>query len=561
MTRLRGAIAAASTPLADGGARLDDDAFGPYADFLVGAGLDGVLAFGTNGEAVLLTTDERRHGLERWLEAIAGRVLVAAHCGAQTTQDTVALAAHAAEAGADAVAVIGPPYFKLDTAAQRAHLLAAAAACAPLPFYVYEFAATAGYAFDPSMLARLREEADNVVGMKVSDAPWEAFERYLLDGFDIFVGPEALIHRGREAGAIGAVSALASAFPRRWRRSSAIRPRKGQRRWRRSARRWSRFRGTPRSSAWPPGRASRSAPTCERRSGISTGRRSRSSRHGSQPVRRSRRGRRRRLHRVPPRARRRGRGRARGHGCHRLGSDRQGARGRPAAVLVGAGGAPGPRERGVLPLARPGALRAGRISLPRDDRGRAGRARAEARGTGIARRPGRARRRRAGRGPHDGRRARRRVLRGGRDGRPGGHHARARAARLGARCRGARGDGRARARRRRPRARDGRGVRSARGEARSRAAGPAARPPARRDRGRRRPRPRSPADDRVGVRLPLPPPRRRARARDAGAHAALGRTRRRSTRRSWPIGSSGSRAGSRLRPARRSHGRGPGSTT
>ncbi|HEX2302615.1 MAG TPA: hypothetical protein VHH57_03240, partial [Gaiella sp.] len=43
--------------------------------------------------------------------------------------------------------------------------------------------------------------------------PWEAFERYLLDGFDIFVGPEALIHRGREAGAVGAVSALASAFP------------------------------------------------------------------------------------------------------------------------------------------------------------------------------------------------------------------------------------------------------------------------------------------------------------------------------------------------------------
>ena len=188
-------------------------AFGPYADFLVDAGLDGVLAFGTNGEAVLLSTDERRRGLERWLEAVDGRTLVAAHCGAQTTDDTVSLAAHAAEAGADAVAVIGPPYFKLDPAAQRAHLLAAAAACAPLPFYVYEFAATAGYAFDPSMLARLREEADNVVGMKVSDTPWDAFERYLIDGFDIFVGPEALIHRGRDAGAVGAVSALASAFP------------------------------------------------------------------------------------------------------------------------------------------------------------------------------------------------------------------------------------------------------------------------------------------------------------------------------------------------------------
>jgi dihydrodipicolinate synthase/N-acetylneuraminate lyase len=211
--RLQGTIAAASTPLRDGGARLDDAAFEPYADFLVGAGLDGVLAFGTNGEAVLLSVAERERGLELWLEAVARRALVAAHCGAQTTADTVALAAHAAESGVDAVAVIGPPYFRLDPAAQRAHLLAAARACAPLPFYVYEFAATAGYAFDPTMLARLREEADNVVGMKVSDSPWEAFERYLLDGFDIFVGPEALIHRGREAGAVGAVSALASAFP------------------------------------------------------------------------------------------------------------------------------------------------------------------------------------------------------------------------------------------------------------------------------------------------------------------------------------------------------------
>jgi dihydrodipicolinate synthase/N-acetylneuraminate lyase len=212
--RLAGTIAAAVTPLRDGGARLDDEAFGPYADFLVGAGLDGVLAFGTNGEAVLLSVEERRRGLELWLGAVEGRALVAAHCGAQTTADTVALAAHALEVGADAVAVIGPPYFKLDPREQRAHLLAAAEACAPLPFYVYEFAATAGYAFDRSMLARLREDADNVAGMKVSDAPWEAFERYLLDGFDVFVGPESLIQRGREAGAVGAVSALASAFPR-----------------------------------------------------------------------------------------------------------------------------------------------------------------------------------------------------------------------------------------------------------------------------------------------------------------------------------------------------------
>lgn len=210
---LRGTIAAAVTPLRDGGEALAEEAFGPYVDVLHAAGLDGVLTLGTNGEGILLSVAERRRVTELFLEASAGRLLVAAHCGAQTTADTVALAAHAAVAGVDAVAVIGPPYFKLDPEAQRRHLLAAARACAPVPFYAYEFAATAGYSFELEMLLRLRDEADNFAGLKVSDTPWEAFERYVIDGLGIFVGPEALIHRGIEAGAIGAVSALASAFP------------------------------------------------------------------------------------------------------------------------------------------------------------------------------------------------------------------------------------------------------------------------------------------------------------------------------------------------------------
>jgi dihydrodipicolinate synthase/N-acetylneuraminate lyase len=210
---LHGTLAAALTPLRDGGARLDEDAFDPYCDYLVSGGLDGLLAFGTNGEGVLFSVEERTKGVRLFAEAAAGRLQVAAHCGAQTTADTIALAAAAADAGADAVAVIGPPYFPLDPAAQLAHFAAAARACQPLPFYVYEFARTSGYAVAVDALRRLRDEASNFVGLKVSDTPWEAFELYLLDGLDVFVGPESLIHLGREAGAIGAVSALASAFP------------------------------------------------------------------------------------------------------------------------------------------------------------------------------------------------------------------------------------------------------------------------------------------------------------------------------------------------------------
>src|SRR5207247_7117994 len=85
--------------------------------------------------------------------------------------------------------------------------------CDPVPFYVYEFARASGYAVPPRVIEELREHAPNLVGMKVSDSPWEAFQPYLLDGRDVFVGPEALIAQGLEHGAAGAVSALASALP------------------------------------------------------------------------------------------------------------------------------------------------------------------------------------------------------------------------------------------------------------------------------------------------------------------------------------------------------------
>ena len=207
---LRGTLAAALTPLRDGGSALDEEAFGPYAEFL--RPLDGVLALGTTGEGILFSVAERRRAVELF---VAGELAVIANCGAQTTAATVELAAHAAATGVRGVAVIAPPYFQLDESAMLAHFVAAASACDPTPFYVYEFERASGYAVPLDVLARLREAAPNLAGLKVSDSPWERFAPYMIEGLDVFVGPEALISQGMGAGAVGAVSALASAFPER----------------------------------------------------------------------------------------------------------------------------------------------------------------------------------------------------------------------------------------------------------------------------------------------------------------------------------------------------------
>lgn len=210
---LRGALAAAVTPLRDEGRAVDLDAVERYVDFLAAGRLEGVFVLGTTGEGVLLSAAERRSVAERFVRAADGRVQVAVHCGAQTTDETAALARHAVEIGADAVAVIPPPYFALDVAALRDHLLAAAAAAEPLPFYLYEFKARSGYAIPVELVHLLAGGVPHLAGLKVSDRPWEAVVPYLETGYPVFVGAEELIARGLDAGAAGAVSGLAAAYP------------------------------------------------------------------------------------------------------------------------------------------------------------------------------------------------------------------------------------------------------------------------------------------------------------------------------------------------------------
>jgi dihydrodipicolinate synthase/N-acetylneuraminate lyase len=204
-------IVAAVTPLTGDGAALDVDAIAPYVTFLESHGADGVFACGTTGEGVLLSLDERRRTAEAYRAALRGKLIV--HAGAQTTADTTALAAHAREIGADAVAVIPPPYFPLDDIALTAHFVAAARAASPLPFFCYAFAPKSGYPLPVDVVRRIGASVDNLAGLKVSETPFERVEPYLELGLPVLIGSEPLITAGVARGALGTVSGMASAFP------------------------------------------------------------------------------------------------------------------------------------------------------------------------------------------------------------------------------------------------------------------------------------------------------------------------------------------------------------
>jgi dihydrodipicolinate synthase/N-acetylneuraminate lyase len=204
-------IVATVTPLTDDGSAVDEGAIAPYVRFLESHGADGVFACGTTGEGVLLSTDERERVAAAYRGAVSGTLIV--HAGAQNTRETCELAAHAAEIGADAVAVIPPPYFPLDEDSLTTHFVAAARACAPLPFYCYAFTARSGYPLPVDVIQRLRQEVDNLAGLKVSESPFDRVEPYLRLGLPVLIGNEPLIPAGLAGGAVGSVSGMAAAFP------------------------------------------------------------------------------------------------------------------------------------------------------------------------------------------------------------------------------------------------------------------------------------------------------------------------------------------------------------
>ncbi len=160
-------IAAAFTPMdKDGNVYLS--AIDKYADWIAKTTIKGVFVCGTTGEFSSLTLTERKEILERWITAAQGRFLIFAHVGSNCQQDSVALAKHAQDMGADAIASIAPSFFKPSSVKELVNYFKPVAAEAPrLPFYYYHMPAMTGVnlAVDQFLL-EAKKEIPTLAGIK-----------------------------------------------------------------------------------------------------------------------------------------------------------------------------------------------------------------------------------------------------------------------------------------------------------------------------------------------------------------------------------------------------------
>src|SRR3954468_23419582 len=100
--RFPGILPAVTTPF-DPADRVDVAALKANVEALLEAGVHGFVATGTMGEAGSLTTEERRTVVRAVVEAAGGRVPVVAGVSSGSARQSLAYAADAAAAGADAI--------------------------------------------------------------------------------------------------------------------------------------------------------------------------------------------------------------------------------------------------------------------------------------------------------------------------------------------------------------------------------------------------------------------------------------------------------------------------
>lgn len=207
--RVQGLIAATFSTFNEDGS-LNLSLVTALVDNLVSQGIKGVFICGTNGEGPNLTTEERMATVDAYVKAVNKRCLVMVHVGHASIAEARRLAAHAQQAGADAISAVSAFYFKPGSAHIMVDCMAEIAAAAPsLPFYYYHIPAITGVAVNPLEFLQLGESRiPNLAGIKYTAATLHEYQACLnyKDGkFDILFGYDELLLPALSVGAKGAI--------------------------------------------------------------------------------------------------------------------------------------------------------------------------------------------------------------------------------------------------------------------------------------------------------------------------------------------------------------------
>ncbi|MDH5759150.1 MAG: dihydrodipicolinate synthase family protein [Gemmatimonadota bacterium] len=212
MIQLGGVTLPVTTPFDTDTGDVSYSAFRENLERWAESDIRGVLIGGSTGESVFLEDEERTEMIRVARAALPEDRIIIAGTGAESTRRTIRNTLEAAEAGAHAVLVKPPVYFKgaMGHEALATHYTAVAEA-SPIPVIVYQVPLHLSTMDLPTALVAELSRHANIVGIKDSRGKPELVEELLAacaDDFQVLVGNGALLLPALELGAVGGIVAV-----------------------------------------------------------------------------------------------------------------------------------------------------------------------------------------------------------------------------------------------------------------------------------------------------------------------------------------------------------------
>lgn len=198
--------------------QIDLESCGTLYSHLLNGGVDGILVLGSIGEFFGFPMEQKKKLIRIAAQEIKGGTQFLVGTTSLVYDEIVSLSRFALEEGADAVVVIPPYYFHFNDEGVYDYF-AALAADIPGKLYLYNFPDRTGYEISPSVVRKLAERFENIIGIKDTiggmDHTRELIKavRPVRPDFRIYSGFDDNFAHNVLSGGNGCIGGLSNLFP------------------------------------------------------------------------------------------------------------------------------------------------------------------------------------------------------------------------------------------------------------------------------------------------------------------------------------------------------------
>jgi 4-hydroxy-tetrahydrodipicolinate synthase len=213
-TSFYGVHTAIVTPMKDGA--VDYPGLGRLIDYQIRQGVQGLVPVGTTGESPTLDYDEHIEVVRYTVERVAGRIMVMAGTGSNSTAEQVEITRRALAAGTPSLLLITPYYNKPSQEGLYRHF-AAVAKITDKPIFLYSIPGRCVIDIAIPTLKRLHHDFPHIMGVKDSGGGadrWTELRRELGPKFIVLSGDDAATLPMMACGAKGVISVASNVAPK-----------------------------------------------------------------------------------------------------------------------------------------------------------------------------------------------------------------------------------------------------------------------------------------------------------------------------------------------------------